>query len=326
MPRTFVNQLTDGETIEEVFLLADRQLRANRNADLYLLAQLRDRTGQISGLLWNVSEEMVANVQTGDYVRVRGKVQLFQGNKQIILARIDRMDADSINPEDFIPQSSANTGRQLERLREILLTIKNRDLCELMQVFLDDSLVVEGLTKAPAGIRLHHAFFGGLLEHLLTLAETAHRIADLYPKVDFDLVLAGIFLHDLGKIRELAYETSFSYTDEGQLIGHLVIGIELLNEKILVLEDRSGRTFPREIALRLKHMILSHHGSYEYGSPKLPMTPEAIALHHLDNLDAKTNEFLSLIESDLNSESSWTPFQANIQRKLFKGGSGDWTT
>ncbi|TWT59120.1 3'-5' exoribonuclease YhaM [Thalassoglobus neptunius] len=321
MSRMFVNSLQDGETVDEVYLLADRQLRANRNGDTYFLGQLRDRTGQISGLLWNVNESIVSHINTGDYVRVKGKVQLFQGNLQVILTRIDLATDESVNSEDFIPQSNSDVLVQLERLREILLGLNDSDLSELMQSFLSDDEIVEGLKTAPAGIRLHHAYHGGLLDHIVNLCETASRLTDLYPNVDFNLLLAGIFLHDLGKIRELSYDTSFQYTDEGQLIGHLIIGIEMLDDKIRETEDRTKQDFPKEKALRLKHMIVSHHGAYEFGSPKLPMTPEAIALHHLDNLDAKTNEFQSLIESDPNAASHWTPYQPNMQRKLYKGSA-----
>lgn len=323
MSRRFVNLLQDGETLEEIFLLSDRQIRANRNGDSYLLSQLRDKTGQISGLLWNVSDATVGHLRPGDYVKVKGKVQLFQGNLQLIMTRIEVVEG--VEPDDFVARSNANADEQFERLRELLLTIKKPDLRTLMEVFLDDPEVAEGLKLAPAGIRLHHAYHGGLLEHILTLAEAATRLADLYPKVDYELVLAGTFLHDLGKIWELSYDTSFVYTDDGQLIGHLVIGVEKLNDKIRLVEQITGRPFSREIAVRLKHLILSHHGTYEFGSPKLPMTPEAIALHHLDNLDAKTNEFVSLIESDPNSGSNWTPYHPNMQRKLFKGGGPDWT-
>ncbi len=321
MSRRFVNLLTDGESVEEVYLLADKQLRANRNADLYLLAQLRDRTGQISGLMWNVREEDASGYGAGDYVKVRGKVQIYQGNLQVILANVMPVPKTDIDTADFIPQSSQDTRKLLDRLREILLGIDDPHLRTLMECFLVDETIVQGLSRAPAGVKLHHAFYGGLLEHVVNVLETAARIADLYPKVDFNLVLAGIFLHDLGKVRELSFDETFAYTDEGQLIGHLVIGIEMLNEKIPQVEAAMGEPFPRETALRLKHMILSHHGSYEFGSPKLPMTPEAIALHHLDNLDAKVNEFLSLIEGDPNSQSNWTPFSTNMQRKLYKGSA-----
>jgi 3'-5' exoribonuclease len=319
MPRCEVKSLADGQSVEEVFLLADKQLRANRVGDLYLLAQLRDRSGQISGLLWNVDEQEMARIAAGDYVRVRGKVQLYQGNLQIILTHVEPVPRTAVEPADFIPTSSQDALRLLARLREILLGIEDRHLRTLMEQFLADEEVIKGLSRAPAGVKLHHAFHGGLLEHIVNVLETAVRVVDLYPKVNPSLLLAGIFLHDLGKIRELAYEDTFAYTDEGQLIGHLVIGIEMLNEKWPQVEEATGETFPQETLLRLKHMILSHHGSYEFGSPKLPMTPEAIALHHLDNLDAKVNEFMSVIESDPNAQSSWTPYSPTMQRKLFKG-------
>lgn len=320
MTRQFVNELQDGDNVEQIFLLADRQLRANRNGDSYFLSQLRDRTGTISGLLWNVNESAVNHINVGDYVIVKGKVQLFQGNLQMILTRIDSAVGEEVDPDDFIPKANTDVETQLSKLREMLLSITHNDLRALMQTYLSDEEIIEGLKTAPAGVRLHHAYHGGLLDHIVNLAETATRIADLYPSVDINLLLAGIFLHDLGKIHELSYDPTFQYTDEGQLIGHLVMGVEMLSDKIRLTEAATGRSFSEETVLRLKHMILSHHGTYEYGSPKLPMTPEAIALHHLDNLDAKTNEFQSLIDSDPNATSNWTPYQPNMQRKLYKGG------
>ena len=320
MPRVFVNQLADGSPVDEVFLLADRQLRANRHAESYLLAQLRDKTGQVSGLLWNVSENSVTQLQVGDYVKVKGKVQLFQGNLQLIMNRIEKVPAEGLSPADFQQETSINSGRLLTRLKEILLSIDDAPLRTLMSCFLDDEEFMIQLAQAPAGIRLHHAYAGGLLEHIVNLLETITRIADLYPKVDSRLLLAGAFLHDIGKVRELEFEAVFGYSDEGQLIGHLVQGVEMVNERIPEAELRLGSEFPKETLLRVKHMLLSHHGSYEFGSPKLPMTPEAIALHHLDNLDAKVNEYTTLISSDPNSQSAWTPYQATMQRKIYKGG------
>ena len=320
MPRVFVNQLADGSPVDEVFLLADRQLRANRHAETYLLAQLRDKTGQVSGLLWNVTESSIAQLQVGDYVKVKGKIQLFQGNLQLIMNRIEKAPTEGLNPADFVQETSVNSTRLLTRLKEILLSIDDAPLRTLMECFLDDEEFMVRLAQAPAGIRLHHAYPGGLLEHIVNLLETITRITDLYPKVDSRLLLAGAFLHDIGKVRELEFDAVFGYTDEGQLIGHLVQGVEMVNEHLPEAERRLGHAFPKETLLRVKHMLLSHHGTYEFGSPKLPMTPEAIALHHLDNLDAKVNEYTTLITSDPNSQSTWTPYQATLQRKIFKGG------
>jgi 3'-5' exoribonuclease len=188
-----------------------------------------------------------------------------------------------------------------------------------MDCFLIDEALLAAFTTAPAGMKAHHAYQGGLLEHVVNMLEIANRIADLLAGVDRDLLLAGIFLHDLGKIRELNFVNGCTYTDEGQLLGHLVIAVEMLSEKIAEVENLMGEPFPRESALRLKHLILAHHGNYEFGSPKLPMTPEAIAVHHIDNLDAKVHEFSRDIADDPNQQASFTPFNARLDRKLFKG-------
>jgi len=273
-------------------------------------------------LLWNVSEQAVGHFEPGQYVRARGKVQQFQGNLQIILSQLNSADAKQIDPDDYRQHTGVGIENLLERVKAILLAIKTPHLRTLMEVFLDDPEIIDGLTQAPAGIRMHHAHHGGLLEHINNVLQSANRLVDLYPQIDFDLLHVGIFLHDLGKIRELSYDATFNYTDEGQLIGHMVIAVEMVSQKIRLVEDRMQQEFPQEAALRIKHMILSHHGSYEYGSCKLPMTPEAIALHHLDTLDAKVNEFSTLIAGDPNSNSSWTPFHPTLQRKLFKGNRG----
>src|SRR5205807_10478309 len=161
----------------------------------------------------------------------------------------------------------------------ILRKMSNPHLRALVECFLMDDAFIRGLCRAPAGVRNHHAYLGGLLEHIVTLLDAADRLLPLYPDLDRDLLLAGIFLHDLGKVKELSFGRAFAYTDEGQLVGHLVIGVEMLNEKATKVHELTGEPFPPELLLRLKHMILSHHGSYEFGSPKLPMTPEAIALN-----------------------------------------------
>lgn len=237
----------------------------------------------------------------------------------MIVTQISPVPADGLNPDDFHPAASVDTAKLLARLKEILLGIEEPSLRTLMECFLVDESLMDDFSRAPAGVKAHHAYHGGLLEHVVNIMETALRIGDLYPSVNLDLLIAGIFLHDLGKIRELGYESSFIYTDEGQLLGHMLIGVELLNEKIVEVEKLSEDPFPDELRYRLKHMILSHHGSYEHGSSKLPMTPEAIALHHLDNLDAKIHEFSRTIADDPNTDSHWTPYQQRLERKLFKG-------
>ena len=189
----------------------------------------------------------------------------------------------------------------------------------LAECFLIDDAFVNAFCKAPAGVRNHHAYLGGLLEHVVTMLDAADRIAPLYPELNRDLLMMGIFLHDIGKVRELSYDRVFGYTDEGQLVGHIDLGVEMLTEKIARAPDLIGEPFPNELLLRLKHMIVSHHGTYEFGSPRLPMTPEAIFLHYLDNLDAKVHSFLRDIREDSNPTSAWTPYNQGNQRRLFKG-------
>src|SRR5579872_1833408 len=290
MSRRFINTLSDGETIEEVFLLAEKQLRANRNAALYLLVELRDKTGAINARMWNVTEEAVAHVNPGDYVHVKGKVQLYQGALQMIVSHVQSVPAERLDPTDFIRQSQRDSTQLVSRLRGILQSIDDPHLRTLVDCFLIDEPLLAAFAIVPAGMKAHHAYQGGLLEHVVNMLEIADRIADLLAGVDRNLLLAGIFLHDLGKVRELNFTSGCTYTDEGQLIGHLVIAVEMLSEKIAQAENLMGEPFPIELALRLKHLILAHHGSYEFGSPKLPMTPEAIAVHHIDNLDAKVHE------------------------------------
>jgi 3'-5' exoribonuclease len=321
MGRRFVQQLSDGDQVEEVYLVSDKQLRANRNGNLYLQLDLRDRSGSINARLWNAGEHIFRSFDTGDFVLARGKVQLFQGALQIILSHVERMEGEKVDLGDFLPHTEQDVSKLLDRLRSCLLRLGNPHLRALAECFFMDEDFVRRFCRAPAGVRNHHAYIGGLLEHVVTLLDVAERILPVYPDLDRDLLLAGIFLHDVGKVRELSYDKVFSYTDEGQLVGHLIIGVEMLNEMAARVPDLTGEPFPTELLLRLKHMILSHHGTYEFGSPKLPMTPEAIALHYLDNLDAKVNAFTRDIREDQNQASAWTPFNQSLQRRLFKGSA-----
>jgi 3'-5' exoribonuclease len=321
MPRRFVQELADGEAIDEVYLVTEKQLRANRNGNLYIQVELRDRTGAISARLWNAGEGLFRTFDEGDFLRIKGKVQLFQGNLQMILSNLERIGTDKVELPDFLPQTEQDVSKMLERLRGHLLRLGNHHLRALAECFLMDDNFVRDFSTVPAGIRNHHAYLGGLLEHVVTLLDAVDRLAPLYPELDRDLLMAGVFLHDVGKVRELSYGRVFSYTDEGQLIGHLIIGVEMLNEKAARVPDLTGEPFPTELLLRLKHMILSHHGTYEFGSPKLPMTPEAIALHHLDNFDAKVHSFTRDIREDRNQSAAWTPYNQALQRRLYKGGN-----
>jgi 3'-5' exoribonuclease len=320
MARQFVQQMADGDAVEEVFLVVDKQVRANRNGNMYLQIELRDRTGSIGARLWNAAEPVVRSFEAGDFLLVKGKVQLFQGALQMILSHIDRMETEKVELADFLPHTEQDVNKLYERLCALLRRMDNPHLRALAECFLMDQEFVQGFCKAPAGVRNHHAYLGGLLEHVVTLMECADRIAPLYAELNRDLLLMGVFLHDIGKVRELSYDRAFSYSDEGQLVGHLVIGVEMLDEQVRRVPDLTGEPFPPELLLRLKHLIVSHHGSLEFGSPTVPMTPEAIALHYLDNLDAKVHSFTRDIREDRGA-SAWTPYSQATQRRLFKGNS-----
>jgi 3'-5' exoribonuclease len=319
MARRWIAELKDGDLVEEVFFLADRQLRANRNAALYLSVDLRDRTGVINARQWNVTENSCDAIQPGGYVRVRGKVQVYQGALQMILSHITPVPGDDLNPADFEAGPPQNVAVLLDEFKAAMATVSRPPLAQLVAAFLADDALMQLLCDVPAGVKAHHAYRGGLLEHLTTLARLVQQACDVYPQLDRDLMLCGVLLHDIGKLRELSCDTGFSYTDEGQLLGHLVIGVEMLTEKVRLVERQTGAPFPPELLWRLKHVIVSHHGAYEFGSPRLPMTPEAIALHLLDNLDAKIHEFTQAIDADPNASSHWTLFQPRLDRKLFKG-------
>ncbi len=326
MTRRFVRQMADGDVVEEVYLTTDKQLRANRNGNLYLQLELRDRSGAISARLWNAGEPLFRSFEAGDFLLVKGKVQLFQGALQMILSGLERVAPERVELADFLPHTEQDVAKLFDRLRGYLMKLGNPHLRALAECFLMDADFVRNFCRAPAGVRVHHAYVGGLLEHVVTLLDLADRVAPLYPELDRDLLLAGVFLHDVGKVRELNSERAFTYSDEGQLVGHVVIGVEMLNEKVRQVPDLTGEPFPAELLLRLKHLIVSHHGTLEHGSPRVPMTPESIALHHLDNLDAKVHIFLREIREDGNKSSAWTPFNQSLQRRLFKGGEGGATS
>jgi 3'-5' exoribonuclease len=319
MPRRYVNQLGHQDAVDEVFVASDKQLRPNRNGNLYLQVELSDRTGGISARLWNASEALYKSFDNGDYVRVEGTTQLFQGAMQLIAARLSKVDPGEVNPDDFTPLPAVQVDELLVRLGELLRGMTDPHLRNLAECFLLDEPLMAKLARAPAGVKNHHAYQGGLLEHVVTLMEVILRISPCYPQIDRDLLLTGGFLHDLGKVDELSYERDLAYTDEGQLVGHLVMAVGLLDTKVAEAEKLANEAIPAETVLRLKHMLVSHHGAYEFGSPKLPMTVEAVALYCLDNLDSKVNAFAQLLRDDPNVDSPWTGFHPNLNRKLFKG-------
>lgn len=319
MKRRFINQLTDRESVDDVFLGAEKQLRKNRQGNLYLQLRLSDRTGSVNAMMWNANERLYQAIENGDFLRVQGTAQFYNGTLQLIVNQLETVPPARVDEADFVTLAASAIDDLTSRLRDMLRGMQNESLRSLAECFLVDDTFMQQFVSAPAGIKNHHAYQGGLLEHVVSLMGLVTAVAPLYPNLNADLLLMGAFLHDAGKIRELTYERDLGYSDEGQLIGHLVIAVQMLDEKLRETAQLTGESFPEELALRLRHMVVSHHGQYEFGSPKLPMTLEAIALHYLDNLDAKMHGVGQLIQQDANSDSNWTPFLAHMGRKLFKG-------
>jgi len=321
MSRRFIAELGENESVTEVYLASGKQLRPNRQGNLYLQMQLSDRSGSVNAMMWNANETVYKKFEDGDYLKVQGTSQFYNGAMQVIVSRIDRVEASEIDAADFLQVSARQVDTYLEQLSQRLRAIRDIHLRNLAESFLIDEELITGLRKAPAGIKHHHAYEGGLLEHICSLMKTGDAVSDSYKMLDKDLLAIGVLLHDIGKITELTADKGLAYTDEGQLIGHLVSGVAIVDRLVVAAEKFSGEKFPEELALRIKHMVVSHHGRLEYGSPKVPMTVEALALHYLDSLDAHLHGFEKLLEDDVNADSSWTSFSQQFGRKLFKGGN-----
>jgi len=317
--RRRVSELSPQGSVEQVFLATHKQLRPNRNGQLFLQVDLADRSGVITGRLWNASAADVDAFDDGDYVRVEGTTQLYSGSLQLILTSIARVDPRTVDETEFLVLGPADVERLDAELVALLGTVAPGPLSDLVAEFRADAQLMTAFCRSPAGVKQHHAHVGGLLLHVVTRLRLEDRVAPLYPAVDRDLLLVGTFLHDIGKTIELESERGFSYTDAGQLLGHVVLGMEILEEKIQAVQERTGAEFDPGTALRLKHMIVSHHGEYEYGAPKLPMTLEALLLHHLDALDARLAGVVQLLDAEASLDGGWTQYQQQLGRKFFRG-------
>jgi len=319
MPRRLIAELPPQTQFDQTFLATHKQLRPNRNGQLYLQVELADKSGTITGRLWNASDEDFAAFEDGDYVRVEGHTQLYSGSLQVIITAIGRADPRTIDESEFLVLSKNDLVRLEAELATILGSIRSAPLKALADEILADAPLVAALRRTPAGVKHHHAYAGGLLDHVVNLLRLADRVAPLYPELDRDLLLVGVLVHDIGKVRELESLQGFSYTDEGQLLGHVLLGLEMIDAKMRAIEARTGQPFDPEAAVRVKHMIASHHGQYEFGAPKLPMTLEAVALHHLDHLDAKMAGTIQLLRNEATAEDGWTQYQQSQGRKFFRG-------
>jgi 3'-5' exoribonuclease len=280
----------ENATVTTYFVLSSMQVRDKKQGGQYLALIVSDRTGSLEARMWDDVADPIANCSEGCYVKVQGDVSKYQGKFQITLKKLRLAAESEIDPKDYQAATKFDVEEMWAELRGYVAAFKNQDLRRLVFAFLDDEQIGPAFKAAPAAKRLHHAWLGGLLEHVLTLVRVCLATVPFYPEVDADLLVTGAILHDIGKVRELEWKSSFSYTLEGQMIGHISIAQGMLREKVQELAP-----FPEKLRVLVEHMILSHHGKYEFGSPKLPMTPEAILLSALDDLEAKMqavrNEF-----------------------------------
>jgi len=317
--RRFISELKAGDRIEdEVFLIRSKDLRTTTTGGLYIHAVLVDKSGQVVARAWQATEAMFHSMPEGGFLRFKGRLENYKGNMQFIIDGVRAADPGSFDAADFLPVTKNDIEAMWKRLTAILKGIKHAELAALVEEFLSDAELMDRFRRAPAASAMHHAYIGGLLEHTLSVLELGQLVIPKYPKLSLDLVLAGLFLHDIGKAAELSFETAIGYTDEGQLVGHIAQAILWIDQKIAALMKRTGRPFSPELRLLLHHIVLSHHGKYEFGSPKLPAIPEAAAIHHLDNLDAKVNMFLAEIENDRDPASRWTNYNKALETKVFK--------
>ena len=321
MPRRLITELPPQAQVDQLFLATHKQLRPNRNGQLYLQVELADKSGTITGRLWNASDDDYGAFEDGDYVRVEGHTQLYSGSLQLIVSAIERADPRTVDESEFLVLSKNDVVKLEAERATILGTIQALPLKSLADEILTDGELMEAFRRTPAGVKHHHAYAGGLLDHVVNLLRLADRVAPLYPALNRDLLLVGVLVHDIGKTVELESLQGFSYTDVGQLLGHVLLGLEIVDTKIRAIEARTGQRFDAEAAVRVKHMIASHHGQYEFGSPKLPMTLEAVALHHLDHLDAKMAGTIQLLQNEATAEDGWTQYQQSQGRKFFRGRS-----
>ncbi len=312
MSKQLVKDIKPGEEVRSVFFTRRKEIRKTRRGDPYIFLELSDRSGSVEGKIWDEVARYKDSFAERDFVAVSGRASVYQDQLQLEIKTIRRCREEEVDPEWFLRKTEADLVELEEYLRLRVSEIRNRHLRQLLQVLLDDEELMRSMRSAPAAKSYHHPYLGGLMEHTAAVVRVCERVCDLYPDVDRDLLTAAAFLHDIGKVQELEFDKSILYSDEGRFLGHLVLGDEMVRERIRKIPD-----FPPELEMRLRHAILSHHGELEWGSPKQPMTLEALILHHVDNLDAKINSFLEVTERRAEGDGRWTDMRNLFKRPLY---------
>src|ERR1017187_2388664 len=292
MKSPYVSDLKPNQMIETTFLVQSKEIRQKKGGELYLSLLLADRSGELDSKMWDNVNDVLNEFERDDFVKVKGIVQVFHNKPQLTIHKVRRVDESEIDFTDYFPSSKRDAEEMWAELRGIVAGMKNPHLKGLLDAMLDDEDIARRYRRAPAAKQIHHAFLGGLIEHVLSVCALARMTAAHYPSIDYDLLITGVLLHHIGKIHELNYERGFSYSNEGQLLGHITIAQRMVGEKL-----RGLPVFPPELRALVDHMVLSHHGRLEFGSPKLPQFPEALLLHYLDDMDSKMECMRALIEN-----------------------------
>ncbi len=315
LKKVYISDIKPEEPVVEFFLVRSKNRLTTRTGKPYLDLELQDKTGVVIAKMWDGVEKVDSSFNRGDIIKVKAFSQLYREQLQLKIDDL-RLPASSeeLPLEDFLPRTPRDVEEMTEKLIELIESVSEPNLAALLREFWEDDDLRSTFVRAPGARNIHHAYLGGLMEHTLNVTTLADQCAGLYPEMDRDLLVTMSILHDIGKMRELKAGSEIFYTREGMLVGHINLGLEMLNEKIARLPD-----FPEELASRCKHILLSHHGELEFGSPIVPKTPEAMVLHYLDNLDAKANIFISAISKDQNESEEFTSFHQVMRRNIYKG-------
>ena len=313
MKSPYVSDLKPNQVITTTFLVHVKDVRQKKSGEPYLSLILGDRTGELDAKMWDNVVGVIDTFARDDFVKVKGLFQIFQNRPQLTVHKVARVLDCDVDFADYFPASTRDPMEMFAELRGIVAGIGNTDLRTLLEAFLDDEPLARMYRTAPAAKHVHHAYLGGLIEHVLSVCHLCRVVSAHYGYIDLDLLLTGAILHDIGKVAELSYDRSFSYSSEGQLLGHIVIGLRFLHEKLQRFPE-----FPAKLRILVEHMILSHHGELEFGSPKVPLFPEALLLHHLDNLDSKMECMRAQVEKDRHVEGCWTGYSSSLDRAVLK--------
>lgn len=313
MKKQFITDIRAGDRVDDIFVLSEKILSQKRDGNNFLNVTLSDKTGTIKGVVWDNVDQIATGITSGDFAHVNGSVSDYRGTLQVVIKKMAPFSHDRIDPSDFLPQTSRDIEGMFERLVKRTDSITTDYLKALIDAFFKDKEFVNKFKTAPAGKKMHHAYIGGLLEHTLSMVSLADKIAGHYSGIDRDLLLSGAILHDIGKIDEFEYQFKIDYSDKGRLLNHIVIGIKMVDEKLSGIDN-----FPEDQMLLLKHMIVSHHGTREFGSPEPPKTIEAVLLNYIDEIDSKVNAIRDFIASE-DPDETWTSYHRLLERHFYKG-------